>query len=314
MFQISSLLSLKGKVFLVTGGNTGIGYLTCLHLAGSGARVYLGARSEEKATEAISKIKGTYPTADLHFLPIDHNSLKTVVAAAKTFASKESQLHGLILNAGVAGLPYEVTGDGFEIHMQINYIAHWLLAHHLMPVLLSTARNEVPGSVRIVCVASNANNLFGTKKILYEVNEVKNAGNYNRYGLSKLANVLHAKNLNDEYGPESKNAKDGKGEIWSASLHPGFIDTQINRKVLHWSQKWVANLLVLLGIMKPLGDGAVRAILFAAASPEFTGEISGAFLSERAEVDEPNPIARDVKERQRLEGWTEEKMRSGGWI
>ena len=72
--------------------------------------------------------------------------------------------------------------------------------------------------------------------------------------------------------------------------------------------------MVLLGILTPPGDGAIRAILFAAASPEFTREISRVFLGETAEVDKPNPIARDVDERQRLEGWTEEKMKSGGWI
>jgi NAD(P)-dependent dehydrogenase (short-subunit alcohol dehydrogenase family) len=314
MFQISSLPSLKGKVFLVTGGNAGIGYLTCLHLAGNGARVYMGARSEEKATAAISKIKEKHPTADLHFLPIDHSSLNTVVAAAKLFASKESELHGLVLNAGVAGLPYEATGDGFEIHMQTNYIAHWVLAHHLIPVLLSTTRNGVPGSVRIVYVASDANKLFGTKKILYDVDEIKNSGNYHRYGLSKLANVLHAKTLNDEYGPESQNAKDGKGEIWTASIHPGLIDTQINRKPFHWSLSWVPHLLVLLRIMNPLGDGAVKSVLFTSASPKFTKADSGLYFNEKVVVSEPNPVARDVEERQRLEVWTEEKMKSGGWI
>lgn len=66
--------------------------------------------------------------------------------------------------------------------------------------------------------------------------------------------------------------------------------------------------------MNPPGDDAVRAILFAAASPEFTGQISGLFLGETAEVDEPNRIARDVKERQRLEEWTEEMMKLRGWI
>jgi NAD(P)-dependent dehydrogenase (short-subunit alcohol dehydrogenase family) len=317
MFRLSSLPPLNEKVFLVTGGNTGIGYITCLQLAGKGARVYLGARSEEKATEAIINIKEKYPDADLHFLSIDHKSLKTVVAAAKTFVSKESQLHGLILNAGVSNLPYEITMDGFEIQMQVNYLAHWLLAYHLTPILLSTARQAVPGSVRVVCVASDANNRFGTKKILYGVDEVKNAGNYKRYGLSKLANVLHAKNLNDAYGPESQNAKDGKGEIWTASLHPGLYNTQMNlntRDTTHWLLRWIYSLVLLLGIMKPVGEDAVRASLFAGASPDFTANMSGEFLGETAEVIEPKPISRDVKELQRLEEWTEKNMKAGGWI
>lgn len=89
MFQPSSLPSLRGKTFLVTGGNTGIGYATCLNLVAHDARVYMGARSEEKASAAISEIKQTYPEADLHILLLDHTSLKSVVSAAKAFQSKE---------------------------------------------------------------------------------------------------------------------------------------------------------------------------------------------------------------------------------
>lgn len=198
--------------------------------------------------------------------------------------------------------------------MQVNYIAHWLLAYHLMPVLLSTAAKEAPGSVRIVCVASDANKLFETKNIMYDVDEIAKSGGFHRYGHSKLANVLHAMSLNDKYGPGSRNCKDGKGEVWTASLHPGLIDTQINRKIVHWSFCWIAPHLVLLGIMKPADDNAVRSILFAAASHDFTGKISWVFLNEKAAVGKPNPVARDIKERQRLEEWTEEKMKSGGWI
>jgi NAD(P)-dependent dehydrogenase (short-subunit alcohol dehydrogenase family) len=257
MASLSSLPSQKDKVYLVTGGNTGIGYATCLVLVSKGARVYLGARSEEKATEAIGKIREKHPDADVHFLSIDHTALDTVVAAAKTFASKENQLHGLILNAGVAATSYECTKNGFEINMQVNYIAHWLLTYHLLPVLLSTARSSVPGSVRIVCVSSDAHRQFGTKEILYDGEEVKKAGNFGRYSLSKLANVLHAKTLNDEYGPHSPNAKDGKEEIRTASLHPGVYNTQMNlilKETLAWPLQWLYSLVIFLGILKPADD------------------------------------------------------------
>ena len=124
MFQPSSLPSLQGKTFLVTGGNTGIGYVTCLNLAAHEANVYLGARSTEKAQSAIDKIKELHPDARVQPLILDHNSLATVVAAAKKFSSRETQLNGLILNAGIMAVPYELTKDGNESQFQVNYLAH----------------------------------------------------------------------------------------------------------------------------------------------------------------------------------------------
>src|ERR1700679_1804464 len=105
MFIPSSLPSLSGKIFIVTGGNTGIGYATCLNLVAKDARVYMGARSSSKADAAIAKIKETHPDADLHILIMDNTSLNTVVKAAKNFISRESHLHGLILNAGIMAVP-----------------------------------------------------------------------------------------------------------------------------------------------------------------------------------------------------------------
>jgi len=316
MFQLSSLPSLKGKTFLVTGGNTGIGYATCFNLVAHDARVYMGARSHEKASAAIAKIKETYPDAELHILLLDHMSLSSIVTAAKTFKDKETQLHGLILNAGIMAVPYEVTKDGFEIQMQVNYLAHWLLTEHLLSVLISTAQKCGPGAVRIVCVSSEGHNSFGTKHILYDPREVESFGNFGRYGLSKLANVLHAKTLNDRFGPSSQNAKAGKGEIRTASLHPGFIDSQLNQKNKEnssWKLRWIHPALLLFGIMRPWDEGCV-ASLFAGASPEFTAEMSGEYLNEKAAKKACNPSALDVEERKRLEEWTAEEMKKGGWM
>jgi NAD(P)-dependent dehydrogenase (short-subunit alcohol dehydrogenase family) len=277
----------------------------------------MGARSIEKASVAIAEIKETHPNADLHMLLLDNTSLKTILTAAKTFSSKETQLHGLILNAGIMAVPYTLTEDGFEIQMQVNYIAHWLLTYHLMPLLLSTARVSGPGAARVVCVSSEGHiKPFGTKKILYNLSEVEAAGNFGRYGLSKLANVLHAKNLNDQYGPTSPSARDGKGEVWSASLHPGFIDSQMNqitKKNSSWKLSWIHPVLQLFGIMRPWDEGCI-ASLFTGASPEFTSDMSGLYFNEKAIVAPPNPVVFEVDERERLEQWTVKALRSGGWL
>lgn len=317
-FEISSLPSLKGKTFLVTGGNTGIGYTTCLNLAAKGGRVYMGARSNTKASEAIAKIKEIYHDADVHVLIMDHMSLTTVVEAAKTFTTKEKKLHGLILNAGIMATPYEVTKDGFEAQMQVNYIAHWLLGYHLLPTLLSTAREDGPGSVRIASVSSEGHQKasFGVNKVLYAKDEIAKFGNFGRYGLSKLANVLYAKWLNAAYGPGSKSAANGEGEIWTAALHPGFIATQLNegnRDRAPWYLSWLHPVLRCLGIMRPWDEGCVSSV-FVAASPQFTAEQSGLYFNEFATVKEPNPASKDKDEQERLEKWTKAEMKEGGWI
>lgn len=79
-------------------------------------------------------------------------------------------------------------------------------------------------------MSSEGHRSFGVKNILYSEVEVAQFGNFRRYGLSKRANVLHAKSLNDQYGSPRTSAKEERGEIWTASLHPGFIDTQLNVK------------------------------------------------------------------------------------
>ncbi|KAJ0359936.1 hypothetical protein COL922a_014552, partial [Colletotrichum nupharicola] len=107
-----ALPSLAGKVYLVTGGNTGVGFHTVDELAKHGARVYMGARTPRKAQAAIKTIRAETPTADVHFLQMDLMDLHSVVAAAKSFKEKETKLHGLVNNAGIMATPYALSGDG----------------------------------------------------------------------------------------------------------------------------------------------------------------------------------------------------------
>jgi len=317
-FTISSLPSLTGKTFLVTGGNTGIGYETCLNLAAKGARVYMCARSPTKADDAVAKIKKVHPKADVQVLIMDHMSLSTIVEAAKTFQRKEKTLHGLILNAGIMATPYEISTDGFESQMQTNYLAHWLLTYHLLPTLLTTAKSEGPGSVRIVSVSSEGHQKFsfGVTKILYDTAEIQAFGSFGRYGLSKFANVLHANTLHAAYGPGSRSASQGDGELWAASLHPGFIDTQLNdlnRDRAPWYLAWLHPVLLRFKIIRPVDEGCVSS-LFVGASQDFTADMSGLYFDEHATVKEPNLAAKDQGEQEKLEAWAKTEMEKGGWI
>ncbi|KAJ5993562.1 hypothetical protein N7451_009286 [Penicillium sp. IBT 35674x] len=154
IFHPDTLPGLSGKVFIVTGGNSGIGYYTVAHLAEHGAHVYICARSSEKGTAAISNIKEIYPSANIDLLQMDLMDLASVVKAAKHFLSIETALHGLVNNAGIMATPFEITKNGHEAQWQTNYLAHWVLTEQLLPLMLRTSKTLPPGSVRIVNLTS----------------------------------------------------------------------------------------------------------------------------------------------------------------
>lgn len=317
-FTIASLPSQESKVFIVTGGNAGIGFVTCKNLAAKGGKVYLGARSKEKAAGAIRKIKDAHPEAVLEPLIMDNSELSSIVTAAKTFTTKEKTLNGLILNAGIMAVPYSTTPDGYEIQWQVNYLAHWLLAHHLIPTLLSTSLAQGRGAARVVCVSSEGHQKFsfGVDRIIYDNASLEKFGKFGRYGISKLGNVMHSVHLNKEYGPGSPAAKAGKGEIWTAALHPGFIDTELNEKTRDsqpWYLSWLHFALLKLKIIRPVEEGCVSSI-FVGASDEFHKELSGKYFDEYATLKEPNVACKDEVEVQKLEEWSWDQMSRAGFL
>ncbi len=109
------------------------------------------------------------------------------------------------------------------MYTQINYLSHWLLTHHLLPLLEKTAKTSKPGDVRIVDVTSVGHNLAPRGGINFKDTKLESSGAMTRYGQSKLGNVLHAKELDRRYGPNRK-PQEG-GEIWTAAVHPGNFDT-----------------------------------------------------------------------------------------
>jgi NAD(P)-dependent dehydrogenase (short-subunit alcohol dehydrogenase family) len=120
-------------------------------------------------------------------------------------------------------VPFAMTPDGHESEWQTNYLAHWVLTKHLLPIMLATSKTCPPGTVRIINITSSGH--FRAPKGGINFTDLTNKAGaaWSRYGQSKLANILHAKTLNKEYGPGSQVAKSGEGEIWTASLHPGLV-------------------------------------------------------------------------------------------
>ena len=145
----------SGRVFVVTGGNAGLGYFTVEQLVRAGARVVLAARSEERATRAMESVRRAVPGADLEFVRLDLASLASVREASARLSALD-RLDGLVLNAGTTSgsARREVTADGNESTLQVNYLGHFALAAGVLPALLRTPGSRVVGlgslSTRIV--------------------------------------------------------------------------------------------------------------------------------------------------------------------
>ena len=294
------------------------GYYTVAHLAEHDAHVYMCARSPKKGTAAIANIKKTQPSANIDLLQMDLMDLTSVVAAVKHFLTLEAALHGLVNNAGIMATPFEMTKDGHEAQWQTNYLAHWVLTEYLLPLLLRTAKTLPSGSVRIVNLASSGH--LGAPKggINFQDLSLKDSGPWSRYGQSKLANILHAKTLHKMYGPGSPSARNGEGEIWVSSVHPGLVETNLGTSVMESGSGilGIFSVLRMFGLMWPADKGSWTT-LFCAASRDMKAEQSGTYLEIARRFGEPrwqSGAARNGKLAERLEKWTEEWMRKEGWV
>ncbi|KAJ6095935.1 hypothetical protein N7486_006681 [Penicillium sp. IBT 16267x] len=317
-FHHDTLPNLNGKVFIVTGGNSGICYYTVAHLAEHGAHVYICARSLEKGTAAIAKIKTMHPSAYIDLLQMDLMDLTSVVAAAKHFLTMETVLHGLVNNAGIMATPFEITKNGHEAQWQTNYLAHWVLTEHLLPQMLRTAKTLPPGSVRIVNLTSSGH--LGAPKggINFKDLSLKKSSPWLRYGQSNLASILHTKTLHKKYGPGSLSARNAEGEIWVSSVHPGLVETNLATSVGESGSGMMSvfSVLRMFGFMWPADKGSWTS-LFCVASRNMKAEQSGTYLEILRRLGEPrwqSAAAKDGKLAERLEEWTREVMRNEEWV
>src|SRR5580658_7846169 len=178
---------LTGRVALVTGANSGIGYETASALAEHGAHVILACRNEEKARRAYDELENDLDRSSLEILSLDLSDLFSVRRAAAQFLSEHARLDLLINNAGVMGTPYRQTADGFELQMATNHLGHFALTGLLLDRLLTTPRS------RVVTVSSHLHRMGRLRR-----DDVAGAAfhsTWEHYGASKLANLLFTAEL-----------------------------------------------------------------------------------------------------------------------
>ena len=206
----------SGRVAIVTGANSGLGFDTAAVLADKGAHVVLAVRSLDKGNQAADRIKTKSPNAVIAVQELDLTSLESVRKAADELRSTHPRIDLLINNAGVMYVPTrETTQDGFEMQFGTNHLGHFALTGQLLDNIL-----PVEGS-RVVTVSS-----FG-HRILARIHfdDLQLERKYNRveaYGQSKLANLLFTYELQRRFKL--------KGDPTVAlAAHPGFADTELMR-------------------------------------------------------------------------------------
>lgn len=201
----------SGRTAVVTGANSGIGYVTARELARKGARVVLACRSEVRGAAAGDRIVTEVPGADVEFLRLDLGDLGSVREFAGAYPFGRLDL--LVNNAGVMALPHGRTADGFETQFGVNHLGHFALTGLLMPALLAT-----PGA-RVVNVASMVHALSNID--IDDLNsERRPYRKWIAYARSKTANLL--------FTHELARRLDAVGsDVVVAAAHPGYASTNL---------------------------------------------------------------------------------------
>ncbi|KZT31947.1 NAD(P)-binding protein [Sistotremastrum suecicum HHB10207 ss-3] len=291
------LPALDGKVYLVTGGNSGIGMYTILHLARRGATVYMGARNESKATGAIAQLEaeGLGPgNGRVVYHQLDLSDPRLAKKSAEEFMARETRLDALINNAASMAGPYGMAEDGIQQMVVTNHISPFVLTNTLLPLLKKTASE--PGSdVRIVNVSSTAHNFPASEHAVFDSKEALNnrfgdsiTERMKRYGYTKLMNILHMNELQRRLDAENSS-------IICISLHPGSVSTPGALEGIKDSLPFPSFFQTLVSlIFKTSSTGALTSA-FAAGSPVIRQEpakYKAAYLVPYGKLGEKRPEAK----------------------
>ncbi|MEU6546573.1 SDR family NAD(P)-dependent oxidoreductase [Streptomyces sp. NPDC046859] len=237
-----------GRVAIVTGANTGLGFETARMLAEHGATVVLAVRDVEKGKRAAARIRG-----DVTVQALDLTSLDSVRAAAADLRAAHPHIDLLINNAGVMYTPKKTTADGFELQFGTNHLGHFALTGLLLDRLL-----PVPGS-RVVTVSSTGHRI----RAAIHFDDLQWERSYSRtgaYGQSKLANLLFTYELQRRLAPH--------GTTMAVAAHPGLSNTELLRNTPAALRVPVSRLAPLLTQSPAMG---ALPTLRAATDPAVTG-------------------------------------------
>ncbi|KAF8581217.1 NAD(P)-binding protein [Ramaria rubella] len=283
-FSIDDIPDMSGKVVIVTGGNASIGFLTVKELAAKNAKVYMAARSQAKAEDAIRKIK-SLTGKDVHFLQLDLADMNAIRESAAEFRSPDS---------GLLASPLDlVTADGYDLQFGTMVLGHFLFTVELLPLLIKTSKTS-PGNKSRVVNVSSINHIF-VKDVPWDAFK---DGSARRtldpqlfYDQSKFGIIVFSYELARRYG-DSINA---------IALHPGTFNSNILRyygSVKKWILSW---------LQSPAEFGALTQ-LYAATTPN-ADSLSGQYLIPWARVGVSTPYTKDPEIGRRMWEYLESNSR-----
>ena len=205
----------NGKVAIVTGSSSGIGFEAARVLAEKRATVVIAVRNLDKGKAAAEKIAAEFENSDLHILELDLANLASVKEFSETFKNEYSQLDLLINNAGVMVPPYSKTKDGFELQFGTNHLGHFALTAQLLDLLVK-AENS-----RVVNVSSTAHR-YGEIDFDDLNWESRNYKPWTAYSDSKIANLYFTYELD-------RKLKETELGVIATAAHPGWTKTELQR-------------------------------------------------------------------------------------
>jgi NAD(P)-dependent dehydrogenase (short-subunit alcohol dehydrogenase family) len=242
-------------VAIVTGANSGLGYVTARELARKGARVVIACRNDTRGKEAVARIIAAVPDADVDLRLLDLASLKEIRGFADGVASSYPRVDLLINNAGVMAIPRRETADGFEMQFGTNHLGHFALTGLLLPLLQDT------GGARIVTVSSNAH-----KPGRIDFDNLMHEKRYSRwkvYSDTKLANLLFTYELHRRLSAA------GAAAI-SVAAHPGTSATSLVRNSTD-NPLWGAVMSIGVRVIGQSDEQGALPQLYAATAPDVQG-------------------------------------------
>ncbi len=218
---------LSGKVIIVTGGNSGLGFESVKAFAEKGADVVLTSRSVEKGEEAKAEMLKNKPKGKISVIQLDLMDFASIKDFVSVFRNSYDRLDVLLNNAGIMTTPYFLTKDGLEAQMGTNHFGHFALTGQIIDMIIKTSNS------RVVNVSSNGHKYgkMDFKNLLFE--NGKGYTPMKSYARSKLANLLFTYEL-QRYFEEN-----GINSI-AVAAHPGGSKTNLGR---HIENKWWFKLL-----------------------------------------------------------------------
>ena len=284
-------------------GTNGLGAVTVTKLAQHNPdRIIFTGRDAKAAESVIRHCKTIAPDSSVSFVPCDLSNLNSVKTVAEQIISENARLNVLMCNAGIVGDLLRVSADGYENNFATNYLGHALLTRKLMPLLEKTA--EIHGSygtdaARVVILASPAFRAAPPGGIQFDTVRTTQAdlgigGMWKRYGQSKLANVLYARELTARYP-----------SVLALSVSPGAVSTEMTNN-LSWVNRALIYFSMWFDVRTP-EEGALNQLW--AASVRGEDVQPGAYYEPVAHLSPlKTQYSEDPKLQKKLWEWTETEL------